>query len=376
MGSGETTLTGAKILVCDDEEAIREVVSTLLGAQGYTCTTVSDGSQAIQEIKKDSHDLVLSDIVMPEMDGMRLLRQLRAHDKDIPVIMVTAMHDISIALEAIRAGAYDYILKPFEKDQLYHSVGRALEHRRLVLENRSYQRNLEHLVAERTQQLSITLHNLEQSYDYTLEALGSALDAKDAETEGHCQRVTAITILLARIMRVDQELLRQIARGAFLHDIGKMGIPDQVLRKPGPLTEDERELMRRHCDIGYTVLKKIPFLKEAAEIVLAHQEYYNGSGYPRGLQGNEIPLGARIFAVADTFDAMTSDRPYRRALPVSAAREEIQKFSGVQFDPRVVEAFLSKSDSFWADIRKNIGDPFRYLQFEESEAVSDGVKAI
>ncbi len=369
-------MAGEKILVCDDEEAIREVVSTLLNAQGYHCTVVPDGSQAIQEIKRDAHDLVLSDIVMPEMDGMRLLRQLRAHDKDIPVIMVTAMHDISIALEAIRAGAYDYILKPFEKDQLYYSVGRALEHRRLVLENRSYQRNLEHLVAERTQQLSITLHNLEQSYDYTLEALGGALDAKDAETEGHCQRVTAITILLARIMKVDQELLRQIARGAFLHDIGKMGIPDHVLRKPGPLTEDERDLMKRHCDIGYTVLKKIPFLKEAAEIVLAHQEFYNGTGYPRGLKGEEIPLGARIFAVADTFDAMTSDRPYRKALPVSAARDEIRKFSGVQFDPRVVEAFLLKSDSFWADIRKNIGDPFHYLQFEEAETVSDSVSAV
>jgi putative nucleotidyltransferase with HDIG domain len=360
-------LAGEKILVCDDEEAIREVVSTLLEAQGYRCTVVADGSKAIKEIKADSHDLVLSDIVMPEMDGMRLLRQLRTQDKDIPVIMVTAMHDISIALEAIRAGAYDYILKPFEKDQLYHSVGRALEHRHLVLENRSYQRNLEHLVAERTQQLSVTLHNLEQSYDYTLEALGSALDAKDAETEGHCQRVTAITIVIARIMGVDKDLLRHIARGAFLHDIGKMGIPDQVLRKPGPLTDDERELMRKHCDIGYTVLKRIPFLKEAAEIVLSHQEFYNGSGYPRQLKGEEIPLGARIFAVADTLDAMTSDRPYRKALPMSAARAEIQKFSAIQFDPRVVEAFLSKPDSFWADVRKNIGDPFRYLQFDEPD---------
>jgi putative nucleotidyltransferase with HDIG domain len=359
-------LAGEKILVCDDEEAIREVVSTLLEAQGYRCTVVPDGSRAIQEVTRDSHDLVLSDIVMPEMDGMRLLRQLRMQDKDIPVIMVTAMHDISIALEAIRAGAYDYILKPFEKDQLYHSVGRALEHRHLVLENRSYQRNLEHLVAERTQQLSVTLHNLEQSYDYTLEALGGALDAKDAETEGHCQRVTAITIVIARTMGVNRDLLRHIARGAFLHDIGKMGIPDQVLRKPGPLSDDERELMRRHCDIGYTVLKKIPFLKEAAEIVLSHQEFYDGGGYPRGLQGEEIPLGARIFAVADTLDAMTSDRPYRKALPISAARQEIQKYSGTQFDPQVVQAFLTKPDSFWADIRKDTGDPFRYLQFDDA----------
>lgn len=358
-------MAGEKILVCDDEEAIREVVSTLLEAQGYKCTVVSDGSKAIQEVRNDSHDLVLSDIVMPEMDGLRLLRQLRQQNEDIPVIMVTAMHDISIALEAIRAGAYDYILKPFEKDQLYHSVGRALEHRHLVLENRSYQRNLEHLVAERTQQLSVTLRDLEQSYDYTLEALGSALDAKDAETEGHCQRVTAITILIARIMKVNEETLRHIARGAFLHDIGKMGIPDQVLRKPGPLTQEERQLMRRHCDIGYTVLNRIPFLKDAAEIVLSHQEFYDGTGYPRGLKGEEIPLGARIFAVADTFDAMTSDRPYRKALPVSAARAEIEKFSGTQFDPMVVKAFLSRPNEFWTDVRKNVGDPFRYLQIDE-----------
>jgi putative nucleotidyltransferase with HDIG domain len=355
-------LAREKILVCDDEEAIREVISTLLDAQGYECTVVQNGYQAIEELKKRPHDLVLSDIVMPEMDGMRLLKQVRGLVEDVPVIMVTAMHDISIAIEAIRAGAYDYILKPFEKDQLYHSVKRALEHRHLVMENRSYQRDLERLVAERTHQLSMALRDLEESYDYTLEALGGALDAKDAETEGHCQRVTAITILIARIMNVDEEQLRHIARGAFLHDIGKMGIPDQVLRKPGPLTDDERQLMKRHCEIGYTVLKKIPFLRDAAEIVLAHQESYDGSGYPRGLKGEEIPLGARIFAVADTVDAMTSDRPYRKALSIAAARAEVQKFSGSQFDPDVVKAFLSKPDEYWAKVRMDTGDPFRFLQ--------------
>jgi cyclic di-GMP phosphodiesterase len=357
-------LPGEKVLVCDDEEAIREVVSTLLEAQGFQCTVVQNGFQAIEEIKKAPPDLVLSDIVMPEMDGMRLLKQLRSYDEDIPVIMVTAMHDISIAIEAMRAGAYDYILKPFEKDQLYLSVKRALEHRHLVIENRSYQRDLERLVAERTHQLSMTLHDLEQSYDYTLEALGGALDAKDAETEGHCQRVTAITISIAKLMNVDGEQLRQIARGAFLHDIGKMGIPDQVLRKPGPLSEEERVLMKRHCEIGYTVLKKIPFLTEAAEIVLSHQEFYNGGGYPRGLKAEQIPLGARIFAVADTVDAMTSDRPYRKAMPIEAAQAEVQKFSGTQFDPNVVAAFLSKPAEFWVRVRSETGDPFRYLENE------------
>src|SRR6202050_2021451 len=310
-----------KILVVDDEEAIREVVSTLLEARGYQCTIIENGRLALEQFQADAYDLVLSDIVMPEMAGLKLLGHLRVLNPDAPGIMVTAMHDISLAREAIRAGAYDYILKPFEKDQLYLSVGRALEHRRLVLENRSYQSDLEQLVAERTQQLSLALRDLEQSYDYTLEALGGALDAKDAETEGHCQRVTSFTITMAKKMGVDKIALRHFARGAFLHDIGKMGIPDSILRKPGPLTADERAVMRRHCEIGYAVLERIPFLKEAAEIVLTHQECYDGSGYPQGLKAEEIPLGSRIFAVADTLDAMISDRPYRKALTLSAAPE-------------------------------------------------------
>jgi putative nucleotidyltransferase with HDIG domain len=357
-------LDNEKILVVDDEEAIREVVSTLLDAQGFRCTVCANGKLALDTLRKDTFDLVLSDIVMPEMDGLKLLSELRLEDPDVPVIMVTAMHDIAIALEAIRSGAYDYILKPFEKDQLHLSVRRALEHRRLVLENRTYQSDLEHLVAERTQQLSIALQDLEQSYDYTLEALGGALDAKDAETEGHCQRVTAFTITIAKLMGVDKAQLRQIARGAFLHDIGKMGIPDSILRKPGPLTPEERAVMRRHCQIGFEVLKRIPFLKDAAEIVLAHQECFDGSGYPHGLRGEQIPLGARIFAVADTLDAMISDRPYRKALPISAAREEIRQHAGTQFDPNVVRVFLSQPDSVWLALHQNIGDPFTLTQLE------------
>ena len=242
-------MTKAKILVVDDEEAIREVVCTLLEAQGYECTAVSNGLLAQEDLEKNPRDLVLSDMVMPEMDGLSLLEWLRKYHADIPVIMVTAMHDLSTALEAIRRGAYDYILKPFEKDQLYLGVRRALEHRRLVLENRNYQRNLEQIVEERTAQLKGALEQLEQSYDDTLEALGGALDLKDAETEGHCKRVTAFTIAIAKAMKVDPLLLPQIARAAFLHDIGKMAIPDQILRKPGPLTPEEREIMRTHCEI-------------------------------------------------------------------------------------------------------------------------------
>jgi HD-GYP domain-containing protein (c-di-GMP phosphodiesterase class II) len=165
-------------------------------------------------------------------------------------------------------------------------------------------------------------------------------------------------------MGVDKAQLRHIARGAFLHDIGKMGVPDSILTKPGPLTAQERNVMRRHCDIGYSVLERIPFLKEAAEIVLSHQECYDGSGYPRGLKGEQIPLGARIFAVADTLDAMISDRPYRKALPIATAREEISRFSGKQFDPKVVEVFLSHPDQLWIDLHDKVGDPFQLTQLE------------
>src|SRR5438445_4361525 len=233
----------------------------MLEAQGFQCAAVSNGRLAQDQFRKLGPDLVLSDMIMPEMDGIQLLDWLSVTDHEVPVIMFTAIHDISTALEAIRRGAYDYILKPFEKDQLFMSVRRALQHRRLVLENRNYQRNLEELVEERTAQLSGALTQLEQSYDDTLEALGGALDLKDAETEGHCQRVTAFTISIARAMGVPQEVMPSIARAAFLHDIGKMAIPDSILRKPGPLTENEKQVMRQHCERGYNMVTRIPFLR-------------------------------------------------------------------------------------------------------------------
>ena len=272
----------------------------------------------------------------------------------MPVVMVTAVHDISVALAAIRNGAYDYLLKPFEREQLLATVRRALENRRLKLENRAYQTDLEALVEARTEQLRKALVDLERSYDITLEALGDALDKKDAETEGHSKRVTAFTIAIARAMGLSKDQIAVIARGAFLHDIGKMAVPDAILRKPGKLTPDEILIMQEHCYHGYEILKKIPFLGEAAEIVYAHQERYDGTGYPRGLKGEQIPLGARMFSVADTLDAITSDRPYRPAQSLTAARIEIEKWSGRQFDPEVVKVFLSMDENIWPDLRKEV----------------------
>ena len=348
-------MTSERILVVDDEEPIREIISSMLTAAGYKTRQASSGMEALAILSSTGEfELVLSDLMMAELDGIALLERVKEKYPDMPVIMVTAVHDISVALAAIRNGAYDYLLKPFEREQLLAIVRRALEHRRLKLENRAYQSNLESLVAARTEQLRQAMNDLERSYDITLEALGDALDLKDAETEGHSKRVTAFTIAIARAMGLSGERIRVIARGAFLHDIGKMAIPDAILRKPGALTPEEIAIMREHCFRGYQMLRKIPFLSEASEIVYAHQERYDGTGYPRGLRGNDIPLGARIFSVADTLDAMTSDRPYRAAQSVAAAREEIIHWSGRQFDPEVVRVFLQMPDTIWEDLRKEI----------------------
>jgi len=344
-----------RILVVDDEETIREIVCSMLTTANYKCRQAASGIEALALLESgEEFELMLSDLMMANLDGIGLLEKTKERFPEMPVVMVTAVHDISVALAAIRNGAYDYLLKPFEREQLLATVSRALENRRLKLENRAYQSGLESLVDTRTAQLKKALVDLERSYDITLEALGDALDKKDAETEGHSKRVTAFTIAIARNMGLSKDQIAVIARGAFLHDIGKMAIPDAILRKPGKLTPDEILIMQEHCYHGYEILKKIPFLGEAAEIVYAHQERYDGTGYPRGLKGEQIPLGARMFSVADTLDAITSDRPYRPAQSLTAAREEIRAWSGRQFDPDVVKVFLEMDQNIWPDLRKEV----------------------
>ncbi len=344
-----------RILIVDDEEAIREIVHSMLTMSGFRCQQAGSGVEALAMLDSgEEYELMLSDLMMAEMDGIALLERTKEKYPDMPVVMVTAVHDISVALAALRNGAYDYLLKPFEREQLLAIVRRALENRRLKVENRLYQTNLESLVSARTDQLRQAMSDLERSYDITLEALGDALDLKDAETEGHSKRVTAFTVAIARAKGLAGDKIRVIARGAFLHDIGKMAIPDSILRKPGPLTPDEIAIMKEHCYRGYQMLRKIPFLAEAAEIVYSHQEHWDGSGYPRGIKGDTIPLGARMFAIADTLDAIMSDRPYRAAQSFSAARDEIIRWSGRQFDPDIVKIFLSIPQSIWDELRKEI----------------------
>jgi putative nucleotidyltransferase with HDIG domain len=344
-----------RILVVDDEEAVRDVVAAVLTRCGYSTTLVASADEAMARLQQDpDYDLVLADIMMPGTDGLSLMDQITTDHPWIPVVMFSAVNDIHVATNAFRRGAFDYLLKPFERAELEDVVRRGVEHRRLRQQNATYRGNLEAIVLARTGRLRSTMQDLERSYDITLEAMGDALDLRDQETEGHSKRVTAYTIALARAMGLNSDELRVLARGAFLHDIGKIATPDSILLKPGRLNAEEMSIMREHCERGYEMVRKIPFLREAAEIVYAHQERFDGKGYPRGLRGEEIPLGARIFAIADTFDAMTSDRPYRRGTTVEAATKEIARCAGGQFDPKIVEVFCSLPPESWNELRAEI----------------------
>ena len=350
-----------RILVVDDEQAIRDVLSESLSESGYVCDIASDGSEALDKVRADSFSLVVSDIDMPHMDGVTLLQEIKKLKPDTEIIMLTGVVDMETAINSIRLGATDYLTKPFNLAEVRVTVERALEKRRLILENREYQRTLESRVAERTAELQSKnnevqdlFSRLKSSYQTTLEALATALDTRDSETLGHSLRVAAYTVCIAEKMGVQEPVLTDIYRGALLHDVGKIGVPDAILRKPGKLTPEEWVEMRKHPEIGDRILEGIGFLEAARPIVLSHQERFDGTGYPRKLQGSAIPLGARIFAVVDTLDAMTSDRIYRKALPYETARAEIIKYSGIQFDPEVVKVFLEVPQEEWRRIHQRV----------------------
>jgi putative nucleotidyltransferase with HDIG domain len=343
------------ILVVDDEAPVRGALLSMLGRSGYDVSAVADAEQALLHLQDDPGcDLVLADVMMPGANGLTLLDVICRNHPGLPVVMLTAIHDIHVATNAFRRGAIDYLLKPFERAQLLDVVLRALQHGRLLKQNAAYRQNLEQIINFRTSRLRATMHDLERSYDITLEAMGDALDLRDAQTEGHSRRVTAYTIALARELGLDQEQLRIIARAAFLHDIGKISTPDAILLKRGKLTPEETDTMRLHCVRGYQMVHKIPFLRNASELVYAHHENFDGSGYPRGLLGEAIPLGARIFAIADTLDAITSQRPYRKRLSFAQARQEIARCAGSQFDPRIVHVFLGLPVERWSNLRKEV----------------------
>jgi response regulator RpfG family c-di-GMP phosphodiesterase len=331
------------ILVVDDDDAVRDAIVALLQEEGYECTRANGAQAALDLLKAGEHPLVISDMRMPVHDGMWLLERIAEEHPDTAVIMLTAFGDTEAAVNCLRKGAVDYLLKPPRVTNLVRAVERALSRRRLELARLRYQRSLEQRVREKTAELSAALREIETAYANTLSALVAALDAREHETSDHSQRVVRYTLAVAKRIGFPDTEIPNLSRGALLHDIGKIGVPDAILLKQGKLTPEEWVEMRKHPQTGFTILQPIPFLTAPAEIVLSHQERLDGGGYPRGLVGDTIPAGARIFAVADTLDAITSNRPYRRGAPVEAARDEIRRCSGAQLDRQCAEAFLSFS---------------------------------
>jgi putative nucleotidyltransferase with HDIG domain len=338
----------ACVLVVDDEAGVRSLLSEALTYAEYDCYTAASGEEALALMGQVPFDAVITDL---RMSGIQLLEEIRKTHPHVAVLMATAEADIRVGIQAMKEGADDYLVKPLKLDAVAASLDRALDKKRLEKELENHRRNLEHMVEQRTEQLRAAMRRIGSTYDETLEALAEALDLRDNETAGHSRRVTLYSLQIARVLGLGEEEMQHLARAALLHDIGKIGIPDAILLRPGKLSEDEKSIMQAHVRVGYVLLSRIAFLAPAAKIVLAHRERYDGDGYPQGLLGEQIPLGARIFAVADTLDAMMMDRPYRQACSYQAAREEIVRESGHQFDPRVAHAFLSVDPTVWESIR-------------------------
>ena len=333
------------ILIVDDDWQVREVLHEIFLSAGYTCQVAGDGREGLDAFRATLPPLTVTDLKMPAMDGIALLQGIREADPDAAVIVLTGAADVKTAIESLKLGAHDFIMKPVNVDELLIAADRALERRQLLIERREYQALLERRVDEATQ-------SLEQAYTQTLEALGAALDSRDVGTESHSRRVHGYSLALAREHGVAPDHLTNLAHGVLLHDIGKIGIPDAILLKPGSLTPDEWKVMRTHPEIGKRLIAKIPFLHGAIPVVWCHHEKWDGNGYPRGLKGEDIPLNARIFSVVDAFDAMTFDRPYSKAISFDAAIAEIKRCAGAHFDPRVVESFLRVPLALLEEIRR------------------------
>jgi putative nucleotidyltransferase with HDIG domain len=354
----QPSLAGRIILLSSSPKS-SDAISRMLEHHNFFVLPVSSPGAAAEALGSDPQtDLILLDIGQDSKHLLSWMQQLSSRRNasltQAAILLLTHAEHIPQALQALQLGAYDYLATPFSQEQLLATVHRIVQYRRLRLQNDLFRHHLEQLITARTKMLQDTMQQLERSYDVTLEALGNALDLKDAETEGHSKRVTAYTMALGRAVGLNEPQLRIVGRGAFLHDIGKMAIPDAILRKPGKLTADEREIMCTHSELGYRMIKKIPYLREAAEIVYAHQECYDGSGYPRGLRGEQIHIGARIFSLADTLDAITSNRPYRKANTIAEARKEVLRCAGSQFDPAIVDVFVATPDSIWVNLREGI----------------------
>jgi putative two-component system response regulator len=326
--------SGLRCVVVDDEPRLRRVLVRLLEGEGFACAEAGSGVEALRELEKGPAPLVISDLRMPEMDGVTLLREILTRWPETAVIVVTAVAEVESAVACLQMGALDYVAKPFHLDEVRARVSQALDKRRLIIENRNYQQGLEERVEAQARRI-------EELFLEGVHALVYALEAKDAYTRGHSMRVAHYSVEIARALSLDADLIDTIALGSELHDVGKIGVSESVLHKAGKLTDGEYRHIMEHTVIGARILG--PLMRDAPGalgIVRSHHERLDGSGFPDGLKGNQIPFEARLVSVADAFDAMTSVRPYRPSLSVNHAMTELKEGKGVQFDPQIVDGFL------------------------------------
>ncbi len=332
------------IITTDDDQAIRKVLQILLRKEGYQVTVCSHGDELLSTLKTSasSVDLILLDIKMPGLSGLQVLEIVRRNYPRIPVVMLTAFNDLDTGMKAIRLGASDYLAKPVHREVLVECVSRVLDATSLMqdevaekVHSIAHQKKLE-------DQLQIALGALKSTTLATLEAFTETIEQKDPYTKGHCSRVRTISLAIAKALNFSEENLNILEGGALLHDIGKIGIPEEILNKPSKLTKSEYDLIRQHPVAGERIVTHIDMFQAYRPIIRNHHERMNGKGYPDGLKGDQIPLEVRIVSLADAFDAMTTSRAYRSALPTELAVEELKLFSGTQFDPDLVNLFIEK----------------------------------
>jgi putative two-component system response regulator len=334
----ETNLSHTpRILIIDDDELIHHSIEAILGREGYHLTFASSGVEGISAAVAIRPDVVLLDIMMPVMNGYAVCEKLRNLPavNEVPILFLTALDDQASRLRGLDVGADDFLSKPVNSLELrarLRTITRLDRYRKLYSERERLVRAM--------QDLEQSHHHLQQAYNETLSGWARAVDLRDQETVGHSQRVRAATIKLATALGMPDSEILQASRGALLHDLGKIAIPDEILFKPGPLNDAEWAIMRKHPVFAYEMLKPIEYLRPALDIPYCHHEKWDGSGYPRGLAGEAIPFSARIFAIIDVWDALLSDRPYRKAMPVEQVLEYIRSQSGTHFDPQIVQVFL------------------------------------
>jgi putative two-component system response regulator len=337
---------GTRVLVVDDTEQVRKLVTRLLERHGHVCVAAANAAEAREQLSEETFDLVLCDVKMPGESGFDLAEYILEAHPTTAVLMVTGVDDAESALRALELGAYGYVIKPFSINEILISVVNALRRRTLELDARLHLTEVEEAVDARTRELKDAVDSLHESQEETVRRLSRVAEFRDDQTGEHTQRMAQYCHLLGRKLGLDLELCELLRIASPLHDVGKVAIPDGILLKPGPLTAEERRVMERHAEIGHQMLAGSgqKLLDFAAVLALAHHEHYDGSGYPHGLAGDEIPIEGRIAAVADVFDALTSDRIYRGAFAVQEAVNVLRQRRGTHFDPQVLDAFLDSLD--------------------------------